>query len=210
MVEEAGEEPLFAERAAGIDIGKAGLEAAVRVPGPGGRRMQEVRSWGATRRELEALADWLEEHGVTRVGMESTSDYWKPVFFTLERRGLECWLYNSRQVKALPGRPKTDKADAVWLARITERGLVRSSFVPPQEIRVLRAHTRYRRRLVQARAAQMNRTEKLLEEGHLKLSGVISGVSGRAMLDALAAGEGVSEKRCGGVIGQRQCPRSRG
>ncbi len=80
----------------------------------------------------------------------------------------------------------------MWLARITERGLVRSSFVPPEEIRVLRAHTRYRRRLIQARTAQKNRTEKLLEEGHLKLSSVISeihGVSGRAMLDALAAGE---------------------
>ena len=191
-MEEVEDEPLFAERAAGLDIAKAGLVAAVRVPGKDRRRMQEVRSFGATRRELEELADWLEGHGVTRVGMESTSDYWKPVFFTLERRGFECLLYNPGQVKAQPGRPKTDKADAVWLAKITERGLVRSSFVPPEEIRVLRAHTRYRRRLIQARTAQMNRTEKLLEEGHLKLSSVISslhGVSGRAMLDALAGGE---------------------
>ena len=186
------DEPLFAERVAGVDIGKAEVVAAVRVPCPGGRRMQEVRSFPAIRRGLEELAGWLEGHGVTRVGMESTGDYWKPVFFTLERRGLECLLYNSRQVKAQPGRPKTDKADAVWLAKITENGWVRSSFVPPEEIRVLRAHTRYRRRLIQARTAQANRTEKLLEEGHLKLSAVISdihGVSGRAMLDALAAGE---------------------
>ena len=191
-MEEVEDEPLFAERVAGLDIAKSGLVAAVRVPGKSGRRMQEVRSSGVTRRELEALADWLEGHGVTRVGMESTSDYWKPVFFTLERRGFECVLYNSRQVKALPGRPKTDRADAVWLAKITERGWLRSSFVPPEEIRVLRAHTRYRRRLIQDRAAQKNRTEKLLEEAHLKLSSVISeihGVSGRAMLDALAAGE---------------------
>lgn len=191
-MEDVEEEPLFAERAAGLDIAKAGLVAAVRVPGSRpGRRMQEVRSFGVTRRGLEELADWLAGHGVSRVGMESTSDYWKPVFFTLERRGLECSLYNSRQVKAQPGRPKTDRADAVWLAKITEHGWVRSSFVPPEEIRVLRAHTRYRRRLIQARTAQMNRTEKLLEEGHLKLSSVISqihGVSGRAMLDALAAG----------------------
>jgi len=191
-VEDVEDEPLFAERVAGLDIAKAGLVAAVRVPGTGRRRMQEVRSFAVTRRELEELADWLEGHGVTRVGMESTSDYWKPAFFTLERRGFECLLYNSRQVKAQPGRPKTDRADAVWLAKITEHGWVRSSFVPPEEIRVLRAHTRYRRRLIQARTAQMNRTEKLLEEGHLKLSSVISklhGVSGRAMLDALAAGE---------------------
>ena len=129
-------EPLFAERAAGIDIGKAGVAAAVRLPGPGGRRMQEVRESGTTRAELEELVDWLDSHQVTRVGMESTGDYWKPVFFTLERRGFECLLYNSRQVKAQPGRPKTDKADALWLARITENGWVRSSFVPPEEIRV--------------------------------------------------------------------------
>lgn len=184
-------EPLFAERVAGIDIGKAGVAAAVRVPGPGGRRMQEVRESGTTRAGLEELADWLESHQVTRVGMESTGDYWKPVFFTLERRGFECLLYNSRQVKAQPGRPKTDRADAVWLARITENGWVRSSFVPPEEIRNLRGHTRYRRKLIQARTAQKNRVEGLLEDGHLKLSSVISdihGVSGRAMLDSLAAG----------------------
>jgi transposase len=101
-------EPLFADRVAGIDIGKAEVVAAVRVPGPGRRRMQEVRSFPATRRGLDELADWLEGHGVTRAGMESTGDYWKPVFFTLERRGFECLLYNSRQVKAQPGRPKTD------------------------------------------------------------------------------------------------------
>jgi transposase len=106
------------------------------------------------------------------------------VFFLLERRGFECLLYNSRQVRAQPGRPKTDKADAVWLAKITGNGWVRAGFVPPEEIRVLRVHTRYRRRLIQARTAQKNRVEKLLEEGHLKLSSVISdihGVSGRAM-----------------------------
>jgi transposase len=100
-------EPLFAERVAGVDIGKAEVVAAVRVPGNNGRRMQEVRSFPATRRGLEELADWMDSHGVTRVGMESTGD-WKPVFFTLERRGFECLLYNSRQVKAQPGRPKTD------------------------------------------------------------------------------------------------------
>lgn len=186
------DEPLFAERAAGIDIAKASVEAAVRVPGPGGRRMQDVQSFAVTRRELERLAGWLAEHGVTRVGMESTSDYWKPVFFFLERAGFECLLYNSRAVKVQPGRPKTDKSDAAWLAKITENGWVRSSFVPPEQIRVLRVHTRYRRRLVQARTAQLCRIEKLLEEGHVKLSSVISdihGVSGRDMLDALAAGE---------------------
>ena len=101
-------------------------------------------------------------------------------------------LYHAAQVKALPGRPKTDKQDAVWLAKITERGSLPSSFVPPEDIRRLRTHTRYRRTVTQARTAEMQRVEKLLEDAHLKLSSVISdihGVSGRAMLEAIIAGE---------------------
>ncbi len=124
--------------------------------------------------------------------MEATGDYWKPVFFLLESRGFDCDLYNAAQVKALPGRPKTDRADSIWLAKITERGMIASSFVPPEPIRRLRTHTRYRRHLTQARTAEKQRVEKLLEDGHLKLSSVISdihGVSGRDMLDALAAGQ---------------------
>jgi transposase len=157
-----------------------------------GRRQQEPRSFATTRRELLALADWLRAWGVTKVGMEATGDYWKPVYFVLESQGLDCVLYHAAAVKALPGRPKTDRADSVWLARITERGSLPSSFVPPAPIRALRTHTRYRRHLTQARTAEKQRVEKLLEDGHLKLSAVISdihGVSGRAMLEAIAAGE---------------------
>jgi transposase len=114
------------------------------------------------------------------------------VFFLLEQAGLDCVLYPASQVKALPGRPKTDKLDSVWLAKVTERGSLAGSFVPPEDIRRLRTHTRYRRRLVQARTAEKERCEKLLEDAHLKLSSVISdihGVSGRAMLEAIIAGE---------------------
>jgi transposase len=157
-----------------------------------GRRRQETRTFGTTRRELLDLAAWLACWEVTKAGMEATSDYWKPVFFLLESQGLDCQLYNAGQVKALPGRPKTDRADSIWLAKITERGMIGSSFVPPEPIRRLRTHTRYRRHLTQARTAEKQRVEKLLEDGHLKLSSVISdihGVSGRDMLDALAAGQ---------------------
>jgi transposase len=190
---EVEDEPLFAERAAGIDIAKAGIEVTIRVPSDTrpGRRQQETRSFGATRRQLLDLADWLRAWGVTRVGMEATSDYWKPVYFVLESRDFDCQLYHAAAVKALPGRPKTDRADSVWLARITERGSLPSSFVPPEPIRRLRTHTRYRRHLTQARTAEKQRVEKLLEDGHLKLSAVISdihGVSGRAMLEAIIAG----------------------
>jgi transposase len=191
---EVEDEPLFAERVAGIDIAKAGIEVTIRVPSDTtpGRRQQETRSFATTRRELLALADWLRSWGVTKVGMEATGDYWKPVYFVLESAGFDCQLYHAAQVKALPGRPKTDRADSVWLARITERGSLPSSFVPPEPIRRLRTHTRYRRHLTQARTAEKQRVEKLLEDGHLKLSSVISdihGVSGRAMLEAIIAGE---------------------
>jgi transposase len=193
-MQDAQDEPLFAERVAGLDIAKAEVEVTIRVPSDTapGRRQQETRTFGTTRKDLESLADWLRCWGVTKIGMEATGDYWKPVFFLLESRGFDCQLYNAAQVKALPGRPKTDRADSVWLARITERGMICSSFVPPEPIRRLRTHTRYRRHLTQARTAEKQRVEKLLEDGHLKLSSVISdihGVSGRDMLDAIAAGQ---------------------
>jgi transposase len=193
-MQDAQDEPLFAERVAGLDIAKAMVEVTIRVPSDTtpGRRQQESRTFGTTRRELESLGDWLACWGVTKIGMEATGDYWKPVFFLLESRGLDCELYNAAQVKALPGRPKTDRADSIWLTRIVERGMICSSFVPPEPIRRLRTHTRYRRHLTQARTAEKQRVEKLLEDGHLKLSSVISdihGVSGRDMLSAIAAGQ---------------------
>jgi transposase len=193
-MEDVQDEPLFVQRVAGLDIAKAEAEVTIRVPGDTtpGRRQQETRTFGTTRRQLLDLADWLRSWGVTKIGMEATSDYWKPVFFLLESKGFDCDLYNAGQVRALPGRPKTDRADSIWLAKITERGMISSSFVPPAPIRALRTHTRYRRHLTQARTAEKQRVEKLLEDGHLKLSSVISdihGVSGRDMLDALAAGQ---------------------
>jgi transposase len=193
-VEEVGDEPLFAGRVAGIDIGKAAIMVTIGVPGDArrGRRQQETREFRAVRKDLLALADWLRCWQVAKVGMEATGEYWKPVYFLLEREGLDCVLYHASQVKALPGRPKADKLDSVWLAKITERGSLPGSFVPPEDIRRLRTHTRYRRHLIQARTAEKERCEKLLEDAHLKLSSVIRdihGVSGRDMLTAIIAGE---------------------
>lgn len=124
--------------------------------------------------------------------MEATSDYWKPAFYVLEAAGFETWLVNARDVKHLPGRPKTDKLDAIWLCKVAERQMIRPSFVPPPEIRRLRDMTRYRADLVAARTAEKQRAEKLLEDAQIKLSVVatdIFGVSGRAMMDALIAGQ---------------------
>jgi transposase len=209
-MEEVQDEPLFCERAAGIDVGKKMVVVTVRVPGsgPGGRRRQETREFGTTRRQLLALAAWLRSWGVERAGMEATSDYWKPLYFLLEREGLDCELYHAAQVKALPGRPKTDRLDSVWLAKVTERGLAAASFVPPEDIRRLRACTRYRRSLVRARTAEKQRCEKLLEDACVKLSSVIAdihGASGRDMLNAVIAGE-----RSPAVLAQLARKRMRG
>jgi len=193
-VEEVDEQELHVERVAALDLGKAALEACVRVPHESrpGRRLQEVRGYATTTTSLLALADWLRSWGVTRVVMESTSAYWKGVFYLLEAEGFDCWLVNAREVKNVPGRPKTDKADAVWLAKVAERAMCRPSLVQPRPIRQLRDLTRYRRSLIQDRTREMQRVEKLLEDAQIKLSSVASdlfGVSGRAMLEALIGGQ---------------------
>ena len=193
-MEEVDEQELHVERVAALDLGKAALEACVRVPHETkpGRRLQEVRGYATTTRALLGLADWLHSWGVTRVVMESTSAYWKGVFYLLEAEGFDCWLVNARDVKNVPGRPKTDKADAVWLAKVAERGMCRPSLVQPRPIRQLRDLTRYRRALIQDRTREMQRVEKLLEDAQIKLSSVASdifGVSGRAMLEALIGGQ---------------------
>jgi transposase len=194
VLQEMAETEQIVERVAALDIGKAELVCCVRVPHEGrtGRRLQEVEAYSTMTGSLLRLADRLRCLGVTRVVMEATSDYWKPVFYILEAHGFETWLVNAKDVKHLPGRPKTDKLDAVWLCKVAERQMIRPSFVPPAEIRRLRDVTRYRIDLVAVRTAEKQRVEKLLEDACIKLSVVASdifGVSGRAMLDALAAGE---------------------
>lgn len=182
------------ERIAALDIGKAELVCCIRVPDPqaAGKRLQEVGTYTTMTRSLLAMCDRLRQVGVSRVVMEATGDYWKPPFYLLEAAGLDPWLVNAKDVKHLPGRPKTDKIDAVWLAKVAERGMVRASFVPPPKIRVLRDLTRYRSDLVAVRTAEKQRVEKLLEDAQVKLSVVatdIFGVSGREMMAALIAGQ---------------------
>jgi transposase len=181
-------------RVAALDIGKAELVCCVRVPDEDrpGRRLQEVATYSTMTRSLLGMADRLRCLGVTRVVMEATSDYWKCAFYLLEAAGFEAWLVNAKDVKHLPGRPKTDKLDAVWLCKVAERQMIRPSFVPPPEFRRLRDVTRYRADLVAVRTAEKQRAEKLLEDAQIKLSVVASdifGVSGRQMLAALIAGE---------------------
>jgi transposase len=192
---ETTNEPIeLVERVAALDLGKAALMACVRVPhehGPG-RRRQEIREYSTLSRSLLELADWLRCERVELVAMEATSDYWKPVYYLLEAEGFTCWLLNAKHVKNVPGRPKTDKIDAVWLAKVVERGMCAPSLVHPKPIRQLRDLTRYRRSLIRERTREKQRVEKLLEDSQIKLSSVISdifGVSGREMLGALIAGQ---------------------
>ena len=194
MLTESHDEEQIIARVAALDIGKTEVVCCVRVPGGAEtkKRLQEVTTHSTMTRALSELANHLVDLGIERVVMEATSDYWKPVFYLLEAHGLDPWLVNARDVKHLPGRPKTDKLDAVWLCKVAERQMLRPSFVPVKPIRQLRDLTRYRIDLIGARTAEKNRVEKLLEDACIKLSVVASdifGVSGRAMMAALIAGE---------------------
>jgi transposase len=194
MLAESQDEEEIIARVAALDIGKAELVCCVRIPAEGNRkkRLQEVSTHSTMTRSLGELANRLVGLGIERVVMEATGDYWKPVFYLLEAHGLQPWLVNARDVRHLPGRPKTDVLDAVWLCKVAERQMLRPSFVPPVEIRRLRDLTRYRIDLVGERTAEKNRVEKLLEDACIKLSVVASdifGVSGRDMMAALIAGE---------------------
>jgi transposase len=133
MLTETQDNEEIIARVAALDIGKAELVCCVRVPHEGrpGRRLQEVETYSTMTRPLLSMAGHLRCLGVTRVVMEATSDYWKPVFYLLEAAGFETWLVNARDVKHLPGRPKTGKLDAVWLCKVAERQMIRPSFVPP-------------------------------------------------------------------------------
>ena len=182
------------ERVAAIDVAKASGKVCTRVPQSSDPAKRLTRVWdvSATTNAITALADQLAADGIERVVVESTSDYWRPFVYLLQARGLNTWLVKARDVKAVPGRPKTDKLDAVWLAKLNERGMLRPSFIPPVEIRRLRGYTRLRTELTEERSRYKQRLEKLLEDALIKLSSVATdfmGVSGRAMIEALIAGE---------------------
>jgi transposase len=180
-------------RCAGMDVSKKDAKVCVRHAGAGRRKTVEtVTTWSSMTSQILALREHLAAEQVTCVVMEATGDYWKPFYYLLEDLpGVEVLLVNARHVKTLPGR-KTDVADATWLAQLGAHGLVRGSFVPPEPIRQLRDLTRARTAITRERGREVQRLEKLLEDAGIKLSAVASdiiGVSGRAMLEALIAGD---------------------
>lgn len=177
------------ERCCGIDVHKKSVVACVIVPGADGQPVKATRTFETLTSELEGLANWLRECGVTHVVMESTGVYWKPVFNLLDGR-LEVLVVNAEHVKALSGR-KTDVQDAEWLADLLRHGLLRGSFIPSQQLRELRDLTRYRTKLGDERQSEVNRLQKVLEDANIKLASVatdVMGVSGRAILEELVRG----------------------
>lgn len=192
------------ERCGGMDVHKKVVVVCALV-----KRRRLSRSFGTTTAELKELCDWLVSLGVTHAAMESTGSYWKPVFNLLEGSGVEPMVVNAAHVKGVPGR-KTDMNDAQWLAELLRHGLLRASFIPDRGQRELRELVRYRRSLVQEQAREVLRIHKVLEGANIKLASVVSnvmGVSGRAMLEALAEGVEDAEELTGLARGRLKAKR---
>ena len=188
-------------RCAGLDVHKDTVVASVRCVCPPVHH--EVRSFGTTTSELLELAEWLSSHGCTHVAMEATGVYWKPVWHILEDE-FDLVLANAAHIRNVPGR-KTDVNDAMWIADLLAHGLIRSSFVPPAPIQELRDLTRTRKQLVREISQHSLRIQKVLEDANLKLGSVLSnvlGMSGRAMLEAIVAGETDPDTLAGLALGQ--------
>ena len=174
----------------GLDVHKKSITACVLWAEAKGKSRKEKRRFGTFTHDLLQLADWLGESGVTHVAMESTGVYWKPVWNILAEQ-FKVLLVNAQHIKAVPGR-KTDQKDSEWIADLLQHGLLRGSFVPPQPTRELRDLTRYRVSLAQEINRIANRIQKVLEDANIKLASVASdalGASGRAILEAMLAGE---------------------
>jgi transposase len=174
------------ERCAGLDVHKSSVVACALLP-----EDKQLRTFGTMTWQLEQLAEWLRGLGVQAVAMESSGVYWKPVFNILETAGFELLVANARHIKAVPGR-KTDIKDAEWIADLLRHGLLKPSFIPNREERELRELTRYRRTLIEERAHEVQRLQKVLEGANIKLEDVISnvvGLNGRRFLGALIAGD---------------------
>lgn len=184
--------PAVLECCAGIDVGKKFVVACVLQGPANGDTQAQSRKFGTVNARLEELREWLVSSGCTHVVMESTGEYWRPIFNVLEEAStLQIVLANSQQVKGLRGH-KTDPEDAHWLAHLLRHGMIRPSFIPPLPIRQLRDLTRRRKQIVRTGAQERNRVQKVLEGANIKLGSVLTdvfGLSGQLMLEALLEGK---------------------
>jgi transposase len=187
-------EPIH-ERVAGMDVHRMEHVVTVQLAQKDGTILKETRQFGAFKRDMRALVDWLLSHRIQLVVMESTGIYWKSVFSHLEAAGIPALVVNAFHVKNVPGR-KTDVSDSEWLAQLARFGLLRGSFIPPKDVRELRVVSRYRRKLAQTLAGEKNRIHKILDDAGIKLGGVVSDIDGvyaRKMLEGLVAGRTPAE-----------------
>jgi transposase len=187
-----GLQPLY-RRVAGIDVHRMLHVVTAVIEQPDGSIEQLSREFGGFKRDCRALAAWLAELGVELVVMESTGIYWKSVHAHLENAGIAAWVVNAHFIKHVPGR-KTDMSDSQWLAVLARFGLVRASFIPPKDLRELRLVSRYRRKLTAMHSSEVNRLHKVLDDGSIKLGGVVSdinGMSASAMVEGLIEGHGI-------------------
>jgi transposase len=191
-------------RVAGIDVHKKVIWVAVRLPGQEpGQRAVTVRRFKAFWRSLQKMAGWLAELGVTDAAMESTGVYWWPVYHALAQAGLEVCVCNAAHMRNVPGR-KTDLRDCQWIVELHEYGLLRPSFIPDAQVAALRQRTRYRKKLIEQRTSEGQRLAKVLEDAGIKIDSVASdmlGKSGRAMIEALIAGERDPARLAGLALG---------
>ena len=178
------------ERCAGLDVHKKNVKTCLKTPGSDARPSKEVRTYATKTQNILEMRDWLKEQGCTHIALESTGVYWKAIYNLLEE-DFEILVVNAHHLKAVPGR-KTDVKDAEWIADLLQHGLLRASFIPAAPQRELRELTRYRTRLVEERAREINRLQKTLEDTNLKLGDVVSDIMGKAarlILSAIAHGE---------------------
>ncbi|MCZ8514647.1 IS110 family transposase [Paenibacillus filicis] len=174
------------ERCCGLDVHKKSITACIITP-----QRKEIRTFATMTRNLIELVDWVKQNRCTHVAMESTGDYWKPIYNLLELEDLKPMVVNAQHIKSVPGR-KTDVKDAEWIAKLVRHGLVQGSYIPNRDQREMREIIRYRRSIIEERTREVNRLQKVLEGGNIKLSSVASnviGVSGRNMLEAMITGE---------------------
>jgi len=174
------------EKACGMDVHKDNITACIITP-----EGKEIQTFSTKTVFLLQMVDWVKQYGCTHVAMESTSVYWKPIVNLLEAEDIEFLVVNAQHMKAVPGR-KTDVKDAEWIAKLLRHGLLKASYIPDRNQRELRELVRYRRSIIEERARQHNRIQKVLEGANIKLGSVVSdvlGVSARDMLDAIANGE---------------------
>lgn len=179
------------ERACGMDVHKDNITACIITP-----EGKEIQTFSTKTVFLLQMLDWIKQHSCTHVAMESTSVYWKPIVNLLEAEDIEFLVVNAQHMKAVPGR-KTDVKDAEWIAKLLRHGLLKASYIPDRNQRELRELVRYRRSIIEERARQHNRIQKVLEGANIKLGSVVSdvlGVSARDMLNAIADGEEDPEK----------------